>query len=239
MSKEDGPWETGDELDRPYMNNRYINYLTWDRTPNLSQSTQDRSNALSRIGQEWLDEMAMMTMPFSDTEIAMMAFIVNTLVEGDPNQRIESMSCTIGDIQAAVASYLYGSMEYDLSNDRTSADANALYNSTAKQFFIDPRQPGLPLKQSIPSAVHVYEQLENVEFELANTSHGENVMMGRTPALPITRLNFRDNQTPSNDRSTWFLGIFLGYTLQEREVKESFLDTGILRKRTLINRHLG
>jgi len=233
-ARSDEPWKPGDALLWPQADNRYIHGLV--------RSEVDASNrvlALSRIGQEWESEMAMMTMPFSERERTMMSFIANTLIEGVPEQYINSMSCTVGDIQTAIASHLYGSMEYDLSNDRTSADADALYDSIADQFFVDPRQPGLPLKQRIPSAVHVYEQLENVEFELANTSHGENVMMGRTPALPITNLNFRDSQTPSKDRHTWFLGIFLGCTLREREVRDSFLDTGMLRKRTLINRHLG
>ena len=233
MSKEDGPWEPGDEIDWPYKNNGYIHRLI------DNVDAHNRVLALSRISQEWVSEMANMTAPFSERERAMMSFIANTLIEGDPDQRMKSMSCTLGQIQTVAASYLYGSMEYDLSNDRTSADADALYDSVADQFKVDPRQPGLPLKQRIPSAVHVYERLEDLEFEVANTSHSENVQNGGIPALPITNLNVRGNQTPSLDRHTWFLGFFLYYTLKERLVRDSFLDTGILRKRTLINRRLG
>ena len=223
-----GPWQPGDDLEWPHLGNLYIKRLV-----DSSVDEYNRSLALSRISQEWLDEMSMMTHPFSDKEKAMMSFIVNMLVEEGPDERIQSMSSTVGDVQAAVASYIYGSMEYDLGNDRTSATADDLYDSVADHFFMDPRQPShLPLNQRIPSAVHVYEQLGNVEFELSNTSHGENVMMGRKPELPITDIDLDD----SSDRSVWFLGIFIHYTLKEREVRDHFLDTGILRMRTVINR---
>jgi len=221
-----GPWQPGDDLEWPYYGNRYILGL-------LERSVTIRDKQLFDIGQEWVHDMSHMTHPFSEREREMMGFIVNVLIEGDPEKRIKSMSCTVGDVQAAVASYIYGSMEYDLANDRTSAAAQELYRSIADQFVEDPRQPSrLPLKQRIPSAVHVYEQLRNVEFELSNTSHGENVMMGRKPELPITDIDLDD----SSDRSTWFLGTFIHYTLRNSMVEDSLLDTGILRMRTVINR---
>ena len=235
MSKKDGPWEPGDELDWPYKNNRYISRLTVDS----SHSEQDRSYCLSRIGQEWLDEMAMVTIPFSDAENAMMEFIANTLIEGNPNQRIKSMSCTIGDVQAAVASMIYGSVEFDLNNDRSSGAANDLYDTLENQFLIDPGQPGTPYRQRAPGAWFVYKDLTNVEFELANTSHSENVLNEDTDAksvLPITDLDY-DGNNAVYDRATRFLGIFINATLRDRLVRESFLDTGRLRKRTIINHH--
>jgi hypothetical protein len=223
-----GPWQPGDDLEWPHAGNLYIKNLV-----NRDVGDYERSLALSRISQEWLDEMSMMTHPFSDKEKAMMSFIVNMLVEEGPDEKIQSMSSTVGDVQAAVASYIYGSMEYDLGNDRTTTSSEELYASVADQFVLDPRQPSRPpLRQRLPSAVHVYEQLRNVEFELSNTSHGENVMMGRKPELPITDIDLDD----SSDRSVWFLGIFIHYTLQEREVRNHFLDTGTLRMRTVINR---
>jgi hypothetical protein len=233
MVKEDGPWEPGDEIDWPHQSNRYIESMV--------KGTVDAPNrvlALSRISQEWLSEMADMTMPFSDSERAMMSFIANTLVEGDPDQRIESMSCTLGDVQAAVGDIIRSDIQYDLDHMQfppTDADPETFYRSIADQFVLDPRQPGLPLKQRIPTAAMIYERLEDVEFVVSNTSHGENVMMGKTPALPITRLNFRDNQTPSNSRATWFLGIFIHYTLLEKTVMDSFIGN-IYGKMTVINR---
>ena len=230
MSKEDGPWEPGDELDWPYKNNRYISRLTVD------SSEQDRSYSLSRIGQEWLDEMAMMTMPFSATERAMMAFIANTLIEGNPDQRIESMGCTIGDVQDAVASIIHQSVEFDLNKDRSSGAAKDLYDTMENQFLIDPGQPGIPYRQRAPGAWFVYQDLTNIEFQIANTSHSENVLADQKPALPITDLDYDGNRR-RYDRATRFLGIFINATLRDRLVRESFLDTGRLRKRTIINHH--
>jgi len=226
----DGPWEPGDELSWPHLDNAYIAGILGS-----SVDAPNRVLTLQRIGYEWASDMAMMTHPFSDRENAMMSFIANTLIEGLPTRRIESMSCTIGDVQTAVASYIYGSMEYDLGNDRTSAAAETLYRSVAEQFVMDPRQPGLPLKQRIPAAVHVYEQLQNVEFEVSDTSHGDNVMMGRKPALPITVL---DPKGDSDDRATWFLGIFIYHTLLEKSVMDSFLDLGSLPTWNVINRRI-
>lgn len=230
MVKEDGPWESGDEIDWPYQSNRYIEAMV--------KGTVDAPNrvlALSRISQEWVSEMAMMTMPFSDSERAMMSFIANTLIEGDPDQRIESMSCTLGGIQATMGDIIRSYIQYDLERMPRNTNPEAFYRSLADQFVLDPRQPGLPLKQRIPAAAMIYERLEDVEFVVSNTSHGENVMMGKTPALPITRLNFRDNQTPSNSRATWFMGIFIHYTLLEREVMDSFLGRHF-GKMSVINR---
>ena len=233
MSKEDGPWEPGDELDWPHKDNQYISRLLepW------SYTEQERSDCLSRIGQEWLDEISQTTSPFSDAERAMMAFIANTLVEGNPTERIKSMSCTLGDVQGAVASMIYGSVEFDLNNDRSSDAANALYDTLENQFLIDPGQPGIPYRQRAPGAWFVYKDLTNVEFELANTSHSENVLGGRKLAsLPITDLDY-DGDNPIYDRATRFLGIFINATLRDRLVRESFLDTRLLRKRIVINCH--
>ena len=228
MVKEDGPWEPGDEIDWPYRANRYIKALS-------DTDANNRVLALSRISQEWLDEMIMMTMPFSNSEKAMMSFIANTLIEGDPKQSIKSMSCTIGDVQSAVASLIRSGVEYDLSSFiGTNSPAATLYVSFANQFNLDPRQPGLPLNQRTPVAAHVYKRLTDVEFEIANTSHSENVLNGGKPALPITNLDYKGAST---DRATWFLGIFIHYTLLEREVMDSFLNTNMVQKRTLINRH--
>jgi len=204
----------------------------------MVKGTVDAPNrvlALSRISQEWVSEMSQMTMPFSDSERAMISFIANTLVEGDPDQRIESMSCTKGDIQAAVGDIIRRNIRYDLDRMLPNTNPEAFYRSIANGFAIDPRQPGVPLKQRAPAAVMIYKELEDVEFVVSNTSHGENVMMGKTPALPITRLNFRDNQTPSNDRATWFMGQFIHYTLLEKEVMDSFLG-GHFGKMSVINR---
>ena len=230
MVKEDGPWELGDEIDWPHQSNRYIESMV--------KGTVDAPNrvlALSRISQEWVSEMSQMTMPFSDSERAMISFIANTLVEGDPDQRIESMSCTKGDIQAAVGDIIRRNIRYDLDRMLPNTNPEAFYRSIANGFAIDPRQPGVPLKQRAPAAVMIYKELEDVEFVVSNTSHGENVMMGKTPALPITRLNFRDNQTPSNDRATWFMGQFIHYTLLEKEVMDSFLGRHF-GKMSVINR---
>ena len=225
-----GPWEPGDEISWPYQDNRYLTEIVSETV-----DANNRVLAGSRFNQDWVDEMSMMTMPFSDSESAMMSFIANTLIEGKPDQRIESMSCTLGDVQAAVGAIIRSDIQYDL--DRMPSDVNpeTFYRSIADQFVLDPRQPGLPLKQRIPTAAMIYERLEDVEFVVSNTSHGENVMMGKTPALPITRLNFRDNQTPSNSRATWFLGIFIHYTLLEKTVMDSFIGN-IYGKMTVINR---
>lgn len=232
MSKEDGPWEPGEDLDWPYMDNRYISRLLepWGYTE------PERSHCLSRIGQEWADEISMMTSPFSDAERAMMDFIANTLIEGNPTERIESMSCTLGDVQGAVASMIYGSVDFDLNNDRSSDAANALYDTLENQFLLDPGQPGIPYRQRAPGAWFVYKDLTNLEFELANTSHGENVLAGGKPALPTTDLDY-DGDNPIYDRATRFLGIFINATLRDRLVRESFLDTRLLRKKIVINCH--
>lgn len=230
MVKRDGPWEPGDEIDWPHQSNRYIESMV--------KGTVDAPNrvlALSRISREWVSEMSQMTMPFSDSERAMMSFIANTLIEGETDQRIESMSCTLGDVQAAVGDIIRSDIRYDLDRMPPSSNPEAFYRSLADQFVLDPRQPGLPLKQRIPAAAMIYERLEDVEFVVSNTSHGENVMMGKTPSLPITRLNFRDNQTPSSDRATWFLGIFIHYTLLENQVMDSFIGN-IYDRMTVINR---
>ncbi len=227
MVKEDGPWELGDEIDEPYPGNRYIESMV---------DVPNKVDVLNSISQEWISEIADMTSPFSDSERAMLSFIVNTLIEGNPDQRIESMSCTIGDVQAAVASEIHNSMVYDLNSwwPGNPGNTGEKYDRSALQFISDPRQPGLQLIQRIPCAIHVYKQLGSVEFEVSNTSHGENVMMGKTPALPITVL---DPLAESNDRATWWLGMFIHYTLKQRDVKVHFLgETGGLRLGAVINR---
>ena len=229
MVKEDDPWELGDEIDVPYPDNRYIESMV---------DVPDKVDVLDSISQEWVSEIADMTSPFSDSERTMLSFIVNTLIEGNPDQRIESMSCTIGDVQAAVGDTIRGNIRYDLDRMPSNTNPEAFYRSIADEFAIDPRQPGVPLRQRIPAAAWVYEQLQDVEFEVSNTSHGENVMMGKTPALPITRLNFLDHHTISNDRATWFLGLFLHYTLLEKEVMDSFLSLGSLPMWNVINRRI-
>ena len=225
MVKEDGPWGPGEGIDEPYPDNRYIESMV---------DVPNKVDVLDSIGQEWISEIADMTSPFSDSENAMLSFIVNTLIEGNPDQRIESMSCTIGDVQAAVASAIHDSMAYDLNNYRTPGTTEETYDRIALQFVSDPRQPGLQLIQRIPSAIHVYKRLTEVEFVVANTSHSENVLAGRKPALPITDL---DPLAESNDRATWWLGLFIHYTLKQRDVEGHFLgETGGLRLGTVINR---
>ena len=227
MSKKDGPWEPGDEIDWPHKGNQYIKALS-------DTDAANRVLALSHISHEWVSEMADMTMLFSNSEKAMMSFIANTLIEGDPKQSIKSMSCTIGDVQFAVADVIRKSMQYDLDRMPSDADPEAFYRSIAAQFMLDPRKPGLPLNQRIPVAAHVYKRLTDVEFEIANTSHSENVFNDRNPPLPTTNLDYKG---ASNDRATWFLGIFIHYTLRESEVMDSFINTSMVQKRTLINRH--
>ena len=177
----------------------------------------------------------MMTNPFSESEDRMITFIVETLIEGSATDGRPVMSCSVGDIQSAVGRIIRSNIQYDLDRMPANANPEAFYRSIADQFVLDPRQPGLPLKQRIPTAAMVYERLEDVEFVVSNTSHGENVMMGKTPALPLTRLNFRDDQTPNSSRATWFLGIFIHYTLLEKEVMDSFLGRHF-GKMSVINR---
>lgn len=227
MVKEDGPWEPGDEIDWPHQSNCYIESMVKGTV-----DPPNRALALSRISQEWVSEMAMMTADFSDREKAMMSFIANTLVEDDPDQRIESMSCTKGNIQAVVGEIIRRDIQYDLDRMPPSANPEAFYRSIADQFAVDPRQPGLPLKQRMPTAAMVYERLEDVEFLVSNTSHGEKVLDSGKFALPITDLDFKGE---SADRATWFLGIFIRYTLLEKVVMDSFIGN-TYGKMTVINR---
>jgi len=226
-------WDVVGELDSiewPDPSNRYIELMV-----NQTLNAPNRVLAMSRISKEWASEMAMMTNPFSESEDRMITFIVETLIEGSATDGRPVMSCSVGDIQSAVGRIIRSNIQYDLDRMPANANPEAFYRSIANEFAVDPRQPGLPLKQRIPTAAMVYERLEDVEFVVSNTSHGENVMMGKTPALPLTRLNFRDDQTPSKSRATWFMGLFIHFTLLEKEVMDSFLGRHF-GKMSVINR---
>ena len=219
--------ELSDGIEWPNKNNRYIESMV--------KGTLDAPNrvlALSRISKEWGSEMAMMTMPFSESEDRMITFIVETLIEGSATDRRSIMSCSFGDIQAAVGDIIRRDIQYDLDRMSPNVNPEAFYRHIADQFASDPRQPGSPPMQRIPAAAMVYKRLTDVEFVVSNTSHGENVMMGRKPALPTTDLDYKGE---SADRATWFLGIFIHYTLLEKQVMDSFLGN-YFGKMTVINR---
>ena len=216
-----------DDIDWPDPSNRYIESMV-----NETLDAPNRVLAMSRISKEWASEMAMMTNPFSESENRMITFIVENLIEGGADDRWVSMSCTRGDIQAAVGDIIRSDIQYDLDRMPPNTNPEAFYRSLADQFILDPRQPGLPLKQRTPAAAMVYERLTDVEFMVSNTSHGENVIASGKAALPITDLDFTGD---SDDRATWFLGIFIHYTLLEKEVMDSFLGRHF-GKMSVINR---